>query len=108
MRFGKPVAWQVHKQMMLSVKIHPIGRDQQPLDRTRERGSGVAERETLVGLRVVGALAPEQRQQQRQPLIDKSLSGEIADRLASETVLGDRERRRQRQIGILGLLGVNL
>src|SRR5258708_38356508 len=55
--------------------------------------------------RVIGAAAPEQRQEQRQPLLYKSLSGEIADRLASIAFLGDRKRRRERQIGILRLLG---
>src|SRR5437899_10875100 len=55
--------------------------------------------------RVIGASAPEQRQEQRQSLLYKSLAGEIADRVVSIAFLGDRKRRRERQIGILGLLG---
>src|SRR5260221_14721820 len=55
--------------------------------------------------RVIGASAPEQRQEQWQPLFDERLPGEIADRLARVALLGDRKRRREREIGILGLLG---
>jgi hypothetical protein len=55
--------------------------------------------------RFVRSFAPEQRQEQRQPLFYKSLPGEITDRLAGIALFGDRERRRERQIGILGLLG---
>src|ERR1700738_4188643 len=55
--------------------------------------------------RFVHSFAPEQRQEQRQPLFYKSLPGEIADRLAGIALFADRKRRRQRQIGILGLLG---
>src|SRR3954470_21521439 len=55
--------------------------------------------------RVFRASAPEQRQEQRQPLLDKCLSGKIAHRLSTVALLGDRKRRRKREIGILGLLG---
>ena len=53
----------------------------------------------------MGVVAPEQRQEQRQPLFYKSLAGEIADHFARVAFLGDRKRRREREIGILGLLG---
>jgi len=47
----------------------------------------------------------EQRQQQRQALLDESLAGEIADRQACLAVFRDRKRRRRREIGIFRLLG---
>ena len=49
--------------------------------------------------------ALEQRQEQRQPLLHEGLAGEVADRLAGEALLGDRKRRRQREVGIFRLLG---
>ena len=44
MRIGQPVARQVHEQMMLGVVVHPIGRDEQPLDWIGTRGARVTER----------------------------------------------------------------
>src|SRR3954466_8802371 len=55
--------------------------------------------------RVFRASASEQRQEQRQPLLDTWRSGKIAHRLATVALLGDRKGRRQREIGILGLVG---
>jgi len=43
-RFRKPIARQMHKEMMLGVIVHPIGRDEQPLDRIGACRAGVAER----------------------------------------------------------------
>src|ERR1700694_4764403 len=55
--------------------------------------------------RVIAASAPKQRQEQWQALFYKRLAGKIADRLAGVALFGDGKRRRQREIGILGLLG---
>ena len=50
-------------------------------------------------------LAPGTPLEQRQALLDESLAGEIADRLACVAVFRDRKRRRRREIGIFRLLG---
>ena len=65
---------------------------------------GAAGEKALVRIRVVGRTSLEQRQKQRQSLFHESLAGEVADRLAGKTFLGDRKRRGQRQIRILRLL----
>src|SRR6202142_4672050 len=53
---------------------------------------------------IVGLAAAEQREKQRQPLPHERLPGEVADRLAAVTLLGDRKWRREREIGIFRLL----
>jgi hypothetical protein len=69
---------------------------------------GAARDEALVRHFFIAGIRPEQRQKQRKPLFDKGLAGEIADRLAGKTLFRDRERRRERQIGILHLLRVSV